>query len=278
MTSRDHEPTLTDVADPGLDLESELEALGHGLVFPPTPDLVTPVRTALAEERARPWWARSLTQPVRRSVLLAAAALLLLASVVAGAIYGLGPLRIVSVPTLPSVPPVATATGPLGSNLELGTLTDLDAAVAKVDFTVFAPTSPELATPDAVYYGAALAGGQVSLVYGPAAGRPEPTDSGVSLLITEFPGQMQERLAQKSIGPGTTVEVLTVNGGLAFWIEGAPHVIVYQDPNDQFVHEAIRLVHNSLAWEQDGTVLRIEGDLTRTEALAIAATFARLPG
>ena len=84
--------------------------------------------------------------------------------------------------------------------------------------------------------------------------------------------------AQKSVGPGTTVEVLTVNGGLGFWIEGAPHVIVYQDPNDQFIHETIRLVHNSLAWEQAGTVLRIEGQVTRTQALAIAATFARLPG
>ena len=258
----------------GLDLERELEALGRDLAFPPTPDLVTPVRAALAEGPARPWWARTLTQPVRRSVLLAAAAVLLLASVVAAAIYGLGPLRIVSVPVLPSVPPVPTATGPLGSNLDLGTLTDLDAALARVDFTVFAPTSPDLAVPDAVYYSAALAGGQVSLVYGPASGRPPATEVGVSILVTEFPGTMEERLAQKSIGPGTTVEVLTVNGGLGFWIEGNPHVIVYRDPHDQFVHESIRLVHNSLAWEQDGTVLRIEGQLSRSEALAIAAGMA----
>jgi len=277
VTSRDDGPAVKGQAHAGLDLEGELAALGRDLAFPPTPDLVTPVRAALAERTARRWWTRPFGLPVRRSLVLAAAALVLLAGVVAGAIYGLGSLRIVSVPTLPSVPPVATASGPIGSNLQLGTMTQLEDALSRVDYTVFEPAAPALATPDAVYYGAALAGGQVSFVYGPAEGRPPPID-GVSVLITEFPGQMQERLAQKSVGPGTTVEVLKVNGGLGFWIEGAPHVIVYQDPNDQFVHETIRLVHNSLAWEQDGTVLRIEGDLTRAEALAIAATFARLPG
>ena len=117
----------------------------------------------------------------------------------------------------------------------------------------------------------------MSLVYAPGEGRPPATDSGVSVLITEFPGAMEEALAQKSVGPGTTVEILTVNGGLGFWIEGRPHVITYRDPTGNRVPDFIRLVHNSLAWEQDGTVLRIEGDTTREEGLAIAASFVLAP-
>jgi hypothetical protein len=260
--------------DGELELERELAALGRSIAYPPTPDLVTPVRAAIATPRpASAGWAGVARRPLRRSLVLALAALIAAAGIVAGAIYGIGGLRIVFVDRLPSVPPPATAPGPLGASLGLGGPTDLAKAKTIVTFTVSVPSSSAFATPDVVYFGSVLAGGQVSLVYGPGPGRPPPAASGVSVLVTEFGGAMEDKLAQKSVGPGTTVEVLAVNGGLGFWIEGQPHVLVYRDPTGFYAPATMRLVGNALAWEQDGTVIRIEGNLTRDEALALAATF-----
>jgi hypothetical protein len=260
-------------------LARELRALGESLDFPPTPDLVTPVGAALASQRApglgRLWPLGG--RQVRLSLVLALLGLALAVGIVAAAALFLGGLRISSVDRLPSVAPETVPMGELGSNLGLGVPEDVASAKLRVTFSVFVPTTPALATPDVVYYADLLAGGQVSLVYAPGEGRPPATDSGVSVLITEFPGAMEEDLAQKSVGPGTTVEILSVNGGLGFWIEGRPHVITYRDPTGNRVPDFVRLVHNSLAWEQDGTVLRIEGDLTRAEALAIAASFVPAP-
>jgi hypothetical protein len=257
-------------------LEQELRSLAERLDLPPTPDLVTPVRAALAAEGA-PAGGRSwplFGRQVRLSLVLALLALALAVGIVAGAAFVLGGLRIAFVDRLPTLPPETVPIGELGSNLGLGALQhDVAEANGRVDFTLFTPTTPSLAAPDLVFYSDRLAGGQVSLVYAPGDGRPPATDSGISVLITEFAGALDERLAQKSVGPGTTVEILTVNGGLGFWIAGRPHTIMYRDPSGNAVPDFIRLVHNSLAWEQDGTVLRIEGDLTREEALAIASSF-----
>jgi hypothetical protein len=253
-------------------LELELTSLGRDLAFPPTPDLVSAVRVGLHEPqpRRRLWW---FGRPVRRGTALALAALLVAVTVVAAAVYSLGGLSIVFVSRVPSVPPLASLSGPLGSNLDLGDPITLAEATSNVRFSVFVPASPTLGAPDVVYFGSRLVGGQVSLVYGPGAGRPAPTESGVSILVTEFRGDLEERLAQKSVGPGTTVEILTVNDGLAFWIQGKAHILEYRDPTGGYAPESIRLVHNALAWEEAGTVLRIEGNLSRSDALALAATF-----
>jgi hypothetical protein len=261
--------------DRELEIGRELTALGRDLAFPPTPDLVTRVRIGLREPSRGWWW--SFGRPIRRGTALALAAVLVAATVVAAAVYSLGGLRIVFVEHLPSVPSLSLPSAGLGSNLDLGVPTTLAEARSKIAFDVYVPTSPDLGAADALFYGSELVGGQLSFVYGPAAGRPTPTESGVSILITEFRGDMETRLAQKSVGPGTTVEILTVNGGIGFWIEGQPHVIVYRDPTGFYLHESIRLVHNALAWQQGETVIRIEGNLTRADALALAATFAPAP-
>jgi hypothetical protein len=257
------------------ELEDELAALAERLDYPPTPDLVTPVRLAIVDSRPSPIGV-PFGRPARRGLALAIAATLLVASIVAAAAYVLGGLRITFVDTLPSAP-AETASGPLGSTLALGTRQALPDALGKAAFAAFLPTDPSLATPDAVYFGAKLAGGQVSFVYGPASGRPAATASGVSVLITEFPGELQERLAEKSVGPGTTVEIVEVNGGLGFWIEGSPHLITYHISGDLYDQDLVRLAHNTLVWEQGGTLIRIEGDYGRDQAFAIAAGFAPAP-
>jgi len=260
---------------PRTDLEDELLALGRDIAYPATPDLRPAVRTAIARP-PESFGARLralLRAPYRRSFVFALIALVLAAGLVVGAAYQLGGLRIVFVDTLPTVPSRTGLSGSLGADLGLGAQTTLDEAVGMVDYEVFVPRLAALGQPDAVFFGRNLAGGQISLAYGAREGLPAPVTGGVAILVTEFPGGMEQKLAQKSVGPGTTVEILTVNGGIGFWIEGRPHVIVYRDPTGYYVSESIRLVRNSLAWQQGNTVLRIEGDLSREEALAIAASF-----
>ena len=266
--------------DPGVretSLAVELEAVGRDLIYPPTPDLVTPVRLALAAPRqptGRVPLPGSLSAgPLRRSLVLALIVLALAGGIVAAAAFALGGLRIQFLQTLPSVPPETQPSGALGSNLGLGAATDIATAIGEARFRVFLPSDSTLAVPDVVYFGPQLAGGQLSLVYGPSAGRPPVTPTGVSILITEFEGGLRPEMAVKSVGPGTTVEVLEVNGGVAFWIEGSPHLIEYDLPNGDHNFDSIRLVRNALAWEQGGTVIRIEGELTRDQALALAAGF-----
>jgi hypothetical protein len=253
-------------------LEQELASLGAGIDYPPTPDLVTRVRGELGGSTARTWRSLGLRR-LRLSLVLALVALMVAVSIAAALFYGLGGLRIVFVQELPSVAPESVAPGSLGAGLGLGQDTNLADAAARVNFTVLVPTAAELTPPDMVYFDDQLVGGQVSLVYGPGPGRPPPTGSGVSILVTEFSGGLEEKLAQKSVGPGTRVQIITVNDGTGFWIEGEPHVLVYRNPDGTYVHDSIRLVHNALAWEQDGVVVRIEGDLSVDEAVALASTF-----
>ena len=57
------------------------------------------------------------------------------------------------------------------------------------------------------------------------------------------------------------VEHLTVNGGRGIWVAGT-HV-VYE------VFDQPRLSGSTLIWEQNGLTLRLEGKITRTQALRI---------
>ncbi len=80
--------------------------------------------------------------------------------------------------------------------------------------------------PDAVFLDTTVAGGMVTFAYG------SPTD-GWRLLVTQLDGAVDEELAVKEVGPGTTVEPVTVAGAAGVWIEGAPHTVVMLDADGQ---------------------------------------------
>ncbi len=63
---------------------------------------------------------------------------------------------------------------------------------------------------------------------------------------------------------------MSVNGRRGFWLEGAPHEFVFLDPQGNPFLETLRLARNTLLWEQGDLTLRIEGDVTKEEALAVA--------
>lgn len=241
------------------ELEFELAALAESIDWPPTPDPphfsgeLADRRSVARVPRRIPRWA------------LAAAALLLIAVTLAFSWLGLHTTiyRLQNPPT-----PIPRSPGVLGSNLGLGTPTTLSDAQRQVQWTIAVPS--RLGRPDAVYLrlpsDGGPSGGEVSLVYANA--------SGVSgtVLITEARGAVNENFFLKILGPDTNLETVTVNGRPGYWISGHPHDFAFTDANGDFYMEQMRLAANTLVFDDRGTIVRIEGNLTKAQAVAIAGT------
>lgn len=251
------------------DLEQRLHDLRPYLEYPTTPNLVVAVRARLVAAR-RPWWS-SFGIP-RRLVLAAAAVLIVIGGLVAipqtrDTIAHWFGVKGVIVNTVPSLPP-----GPLGHDLMLGYRTTLADARAGARFRVLVPTESTLGQPDEVWFNQAVPQGEVSFVYHTRPGLPTSSTTDVAILVMEIQGSVDKNFFGKMIGPGTTLTEVTVNGGPGYWIEGNPHVIFFKDALGNFRDENLRLASNTLLWQQGDVTLRIEGPLTKAQALQIAAS------
>ena len=241
---------------PELTLEQELRGLAPFVELPPTPDLTTGVRRRLAEPPRRAF-------PVKRALVLGFALL----AVTIGALMavpqsrsailewlGIRGASIERVPTTPVAP-----VEPI--DLGLGEEVNLAEARERVDYELLLPP-PELGSPDVVNVSDSADGGQVAYVY--------RDGEEISLLITQFPGTLNPDFMEKSAGPETTIENVFVGQELGYWIAGEPHEFVYLDASGEPIFETLRLAGNTLLWMRGNLTLRLEGDLTREEALAIA--------
>jgi hypothetical protein len=260
------------------DLERALRDLASHVAFPPTPDVAATVARRIAEQPRAGWrWALPALWPthlpIRRSVVLAVAALLLLVGAAIGLALGLPGLRIVPVSSLPPVttPAATTPGGPPGSGLGLGELSTLDAVRSAVQFTVRVPTAAGFTVPDAVYVGDTPATGRVEIVYAVRPGLPPAGPTPVGLLVTQFQGSTDDSFVKKMVSGSTKIEFLTVAGERGYWITGQPHVILYQQPGrPDLQEEPGRLVGNVLIWARDGVIYRIESALPKADVIRIA--------
>jgi hypothetical protein len=266
---------LHTLSDP--ELEEALSEVGLHLAYPPTPALAQAVGTRLRTRPQRRWW--QAWAPVfwgRRELALAvAAAVLVLAAGLAtfpgtrNAIADRLGLRGVHIKVEKSLPPLTPA--PERTMLQLGRRLTLDEARALVKYRVLVPSQAELGPPDEVYVNESPAGGQVALVYLSRPGYRLDPQTGVSILMTEFRGTVGRDAFGKGVGPNTRLESVTVNGGPGFWIEGAPHTLIYyRDASGNFKETQIRLAGNVLLWQQGELTLRLEGSFTKAQALQIA--------
>ena len=253
-------------------LEQQLSRLGAELEWPATPNLAPAIRLRMNAPR-RQWFEN-------RWALAAAAAILVLAALVA---YPPGRDAIanwIDVHTsFKIVPHLSTPTpqspGPLGQRLGLGSRTTLAQSRTALTWQVLVPAS--LGQPDEVYLQPppdAPSDGEVTLVYAARAGLPAAGETGVGALITEARGSINSEFFGKIIGPGTTIEPVTTSGGSGYWIAGAPHAFVFVDRAGEVRYETLRLATNTLLINKGGTVIRIEGNLTKAQALEIAASLA----
>lgn len=234
-------------------VERGLRELAPTIVYPPTPDLATSVRAALTDRGASrsPGFSWRL---FRRSSLAALAALVLLAGAVLAVGMGLRGLSIVFVET---PPPGAS------EELRLGERVALAEAQAQAPFRILLPTG-EMQRPDEVYADVRAGIHQVTLVYRTSPGRD------VELLITQFLARPELDAAVKQLGPGTSVETVSVGDQEGFWIAGEPHVLTYVDPSGRAIEDRIRLVGDVLVWQSGDLTLRLEGAGSREDAVEIA--------
>jgi hypothetical protein len=238
------------------ELELALAQIGREIDFPETPDLAPRVRQRLAAG-SRP---RRRLLPARRGLVLAFATLAVaVAAVMAvpqsrAAVLEFFGLRGVEIQRVEKLPPV-----PRQTTLDLGAAVSLEQAAARAGFDVVIPE--ELGDPDHVFYQDFPVGGMVSFVYGDTQ---EPR-----ALFTQFRATVEDTIYKKAL-EDTRIEPLSINGEPGFWLTGEPHVFYFVDAQGNFDDENIRLAGNVLLWERGQLTLRLEGKLSRAEAVEIA--------
>lgn len=273
---RDHGGRPLDLQ--GAALEDALRAIGHRVEYPPVPDLWPAIEHQLQVEpladrpRLRP---RELSWPAFSRVMVTAVLIVL---VMVGALvlipglrqavaerFGLTGVTLQFWEEAPNVP-----VSPVGGALGLGQPVSLAEAVDAADFPLQAPSSLELGSPMEILVTYGQSNRMVSLVY-PASDRlPASRYSGVGALLTQFRGTTERGLIDKGMLVDSAVTTTTVNGELAFWIDGAAHYFMYIDPAGDVQAVDYRLAGKVLLWEADGITYRLESELTREAALAIA--------
>ena len=247
------------------ELERELRDLGPALALPEPPaGLAARVRDAIA---AGPEPAARRRRLSGRRALVVALAVLALAALGALAVphartallewlwlRGASVERVDTRPVAPTVP----------DDYGLGDLVTLAEARELAPFELVEPRLPDLPAPDELRFDPVTARGQVAFFWRDDAGAP-------LLLLTEFRAPLGLEFVEKLAGPETEIAAVEVNGQPGIWLEGEPHAFYYLDartgePRD----ETLRLARNTLLWERGPLTFRLEGDLTRAEALAIA--------
>lgn len=250
-------------------LEERLSMLGERLEWPATPNLAPAIRQRIAKRR------QSFDN---RWAMAAALAILALAALLIyppsrEAIAGWVNLHTFFGRTLHLATPTPRPTGPLGERLGLGGRATLAESRAAVGWKVLLPES--LGQPDEVYLQLppdGPSGGEVTLVYATRQGIPTSGQTGVAVLITEARGAVNSNFFGKVVGPGTTMEPVTAYGHSGYWIAGAPHDFFFIDSAGNSRDETLRLATNTLLINDGGTIVRIEGDLTKDQALQLAAS------
>ena len=157
----------------------------------------------------------------------------------------------------------------------LGRLVPLDQLDAQAGFDVAWPQDPAIGPPDAAYIDPTL-GGQVALVWRSREGFPDTLEPGVGLIVTAFQGTTDNGFLSKSVGSGTKVTSVLVDGHPAFWLEGDPHFLFYEG-RDGFVHDPRRWVGDALLWSRGPITYRIETSLGEAAAIRLAGSMPAEP-
>jgi len=243
-------------------LEQELRELP--VEWPETPDLAGAVAPRLtAPPPRRPWL---LARPAwQLAVALVALVLAVVMAIPPARAEVLDWLGFSSVRIERREPVVSK----FGSGLGVGDPVTLERARRRAGFPVLVPAA--LGRPDAVYLASdPTTGTRVDLVYRPRAGLPSASTTGVGLLITELRGAVGPAI-QKTIGASSTLERLAVGGDPALFITGADHGFAYLPASGNMNFEPQRLAGPTLLVDRaDGTLVRVEGRISRERAVEIA--------
>ena len=247
-------------------VDSELRELGRWLDLPPEPDVATAVRGRLQAPG-------SAGRPHRR--LWRAAAVLIAFVTFAAAIVVASPqvraalldvLRVGSVEVHPGPAPTATRSPAQPGRATGLHPTTLAAARRSAGFRLFVPAAP-FEPPDEVLVEDGPHPTYVGLRYGAGPGRPPASTGGLSVQVDEIAGD-STRFFEKYLS-GAPARPVQVGDAPGVWIDG-PHELIVVDRAGEVRVEPPRLAARTLVWQRDGVTLRLEGDMTLREALAVA--------
>jgi hypothetical protein len=271
-------------------LGAALQELGWAVAFPWAasaggPDIATRVRVRIVESGAsgagraggRRGFGWRPARPMRRGLVFALAALLILAAIAGAVGFGLPGLRIIfgplPTPSLSPSPslnaspsPTPLVPPPVGASLSLGAPLPLDEIEAQVDFDLILPPDPAIGPPDASF----LEDDRVALVWATKPGLPETNASGIGLVINEFPGTVDDGFFQKVLTQDTKVTPVTVNGLEGYWLTGSPHFFMYVDRDGAQRFDEGRVVGDTLVWTSGETTYRLESALGKDAAIRLA--------
>jgi len=227
-------------------LERRLADLRESVAFPETPDLAGRFEPRHASGRPRPLRRLALALAV---VIAVAAATLTFSAGARSAFLEILRLRGATVERVEELPDVPTT-----GNLPLGERMSRAEAERSVGFTLL-----DVGEPDAVF----VRGGNVAtLVYGDPA-HPR-------LVLTEFRGAIFDGFVKKSAAGGTRIEEVRVRGERGLFISGDEHFVMFLDASGRIADEPTYLAGNTLLWNRGPLLLRLEGRLSRAEALELA--------
>ena len=211
------------------DVVAALDDLRAGLAWPED-DVDLTARALVDLDRRR--------RPARWPYIAAAAVVAIGVGVPAAAhLLGVGGVRIVLTGEVPD---------DIGGQLQLGRPTALREDEVR---------PPSLGAPAAAFEGAPL-GAYTEVWPGP-------------VIVTRFPGSVEQQLIEKRVFDSGTLARTTVDGDAAYWISG-PHGFLYLDERGAPQEDTIRLSGSALVWERDGITYRLESDRDLAESVALA--------
>ena len=225
------------------DLERRLQALGGEIAYPATP------RFDLGFDRRPVRVGRLRPLALGFAILLAVLAGVLAFSPGARSafleIFRLKGATVERVERLPEVEVQA---------IDFGVQVSRQEAERRVGFELV-----DLGKPDAVFVrGTRIA----SLVYG-SVEKPR-------LVLSQLRGEVWDGFVKKVGSGGTHIDEVTVNGERGLFITGDEHFVMFLDGHGSISDERTYLAGTVLLWNRGPLLLRLEGDLTRAEALELA--------
>jgi hypothetical protein len=238
------------------DLPDALTRMAADANWPPTPELAARVRTAI--ETTPPAAARR--SRARRPLLAALLALVVGGGVLAAPGVGSGllerlGLRDAKVTKVRTLPPTS-----LGTRLDLGARTTLAGAEQAAGFALLHPAA--LGAPREVY----VDDGAVTFVYRARSGAP--------ILFTQVQGSAKPYV-QKFVTADT--QRVRIDRVPALLLQGS-HAVFFDDRSHGGARTRIqepRLAKNTLLWEREGLLLRLEAGQPADELVRIARSVGR---
>jgi Domain of unknown function (DUF4367) len=254
---------------PDRELERELKELGALIDYPPTPDVAHAARNLLDEEDGQPQRFRMAFPTMRWAAVAAAFVLVVAVPTLSPSLratvsdwFVAEDFHSARAPALdagssekqseaPAAGVSKSDTSPALAPRFSGERISLREARARMDGALLLPRTTKLGEPDEIYAAGTSRKKDVTLVY--KGGLPPLGDTGISLVLTEVPGDLEPAYLRGKTTLRSELERVSVDGGPGYW-SAAGH----------------RLPGYVLLWEQGGVALRLEADVQKEQAIRIA--------